>query len=64
MSSVAAHHILKTKTVLETPVHKQKGKAIWRKQEAKRRHTDSLTSVDVVQESPDKAIHDGKSEGE
>ena len=60
MSSVAAHHILKTKTVLETPVHKQKGKAIWRKQEAKRRHT----SVDVVQESPDKAIHDGKSEGE
>lgn len=38
--------------VAETPSHKQKNSAMWKRQEAERRRSQSNTSVKVVEESP------------
>lgn len=38
--------------VAETPSHKQKNSAMWKRQEAERRRSQSSTVVKVVEESP------------
>ena len=50
----AAHHVLKTKAVCETPSHKQKRNSVWRRQEKERRRTQTVPEITVVQESPNK----------
>lgn len=44
--------VRKKTLVAETPSHKQKNSAMWKRQEAERRRSQSNTSVKVVEESP------------
>ncbi|ELU06742.1 hypothetical protein CAPTEDRAFT_226395 [Capitella teleta] len=49
------HHVLKTKTVSETPVRKQRSNMVWHHHERKRQRANTVADVLSVQESPDKA---------
>lgn len=44
--------VRKKTLVAETPSHKQKNSAMWKRQEAERRRSQSNMSVKVVEESP------------
>ena len=57
---MSVHHVLKSRRVTETPSHKQRSKAVWNRQEKARRRTLEAQPVQTVQESPGKALVQGK----
>ena len=55
--------VLKTKSVAETPKHKQVSKVLWHKQEKVRQRTNTESDVQVVEESPEKPVKQGMTPG-
>jgi len=59
---IAAHHVLKTRKVSETPVHKQGRNSVLHKMERLRRYSNIQSEgVEVVEESPMKPFPDRNS---